>query len=147
MLLLTTAEIISSLSLITGDDLIMASVGGGKRQYLVSTGVFSELFNLSGGYFEQGQQSGWRQFYSRLEGKKIVTRSNRVNKKSINITGKHCRVQSRAWCPASFNFVAKLPIDRNASDVVFDLSIRNLSLCDCGMYRIMLRFGILTILL
>lgn len=112
----------------------MATLNGRSRQYSVPTCVFAELFNFAGGYFERGKQTGWRQFYSQLQGPRIVTRSNRVNKKSLNITGKHRKVPSREWCRASFNFTAKLPINSKASDVVFDLLTLNSDLCDCGMF-------------
>lgn len=103
-----------------------------KRQYSVPVEVFAELFNFAGGHFERGKQSGWRKFYSQLPGTRVVTRSNRVNKKSLNITGKHRRLPSRGWCRASFNFTAKLPINHEAATIDFDLVPLNLDLCDCA---------------
>lgn len=108
----------------------MATADDDVRQYVVPADVFKEIYNFDSGKL-QGQQSGWRKFYSQFD-IKVVTRSNRVNKRSINITGKHSRAEGCDWCPTSYNFNIKLPIDRNASEVTFHLTINHLDRCDCG---------------
>lgn len=62
----------------------------------------------------------------------MQTRTCRPNKTTINIMGKHSRRKGREWCKASFNFSAKLPIDRNSAEVIFRMSTSKMDLCVCG---------------
>lgn len=102
-------------------------------RYAVSSTVFKEIFNYGSGSFMQGKQSGWRKFYSSITTNfKLVTRTNKVNKSTINITARHSHVHGRPWCKASYNFVTKFPLDRDDSEVDFRMSIYDLELCDCG---------------
>lgn len=122
----------------------MASENGEIRNYSVPTDVINEIYNIEDGKFRQGEQSGWRKFYSQC-GVKVVTRSNRVNKGSININGKHNRVGGKKWCPTNYNFTTKLPIDRTKPEVDFQLTIKstgkNKCDCDCGMFFCLLLYA------
>lgn len=101
------------------------------RQYKVPTSVFMRVFDLNRLEFTGSDQMGWREFYAQLETFGSVTRSTKVNKKTINIMARHSRRKGQNWCPTSFNFVAKMPIDRKSSEVIFRLLTCNLDKCDC----------------
>lgn len=90
----------------------MASKSSDSRvvsDHKVPTSVLEKIFDFDNVTFKGDDQLAWRQFYSSLGPIKVVTRSNKPNKKAINILGKHTRRKGRKWCRTSYNFVGKLP--------------------------------------
>lgn len=106
-----------------------------NHEITVPADIFNQIFDFDAKILASGKQTGWRKFYSSLNGNgpKVVTRSSRVNttRGSINITGKHARSKGHEWCDASFNFTAKLPMTRD-SPVMFKYKITNLNKCSCA---------------
>lgn len=101
------------------------------RQYKVPTSVFKRVFDLSRLEFKGSEQLGWRKFYEEFKPFEAVTRTSKVNKKTINFMARHSRRKGKKWCQTSFNFVARIPIDPNSSEVIFRLLTCNLDKCNC----------------
>lgn len=105
------------------------------REYVVPADTFKEVFDFDGDqWIRDKKSSGWREFFSQYDGPKLVNQSIRSNNKSGSVFAKHGKVKGRPWCVSCFNFSIRKPIDKDANEFVFNLSLVDVDDCLCGKF-------------
>lgn len=104
-----------------------------EREYVVAADTFVKVFNLAADqWISDKKSSGWREFFSQYDGPMLVNQSTRCNSKSGTVFAKHGKKRNRPWCVSCFNFSIRKPLDQDANEFVFTLTLVDADDCKCG---------------